>query len=263
MTKVIRILALATSLLLFVVHAHAQQLSGFVEHHKYFPVVLLYDGQVADVYAQPGDTVEKGTVLIEMDSTAQTAEVKVHKTNIQRLSIEYESSRAKFDRQAEMFDRGSLSLLAYENAENEIKVLQAQLTAARSQLQISENKLRMLKIVAPFDAVVLDHNVVPGMNIRADTQDPANPLMSLGSAQIFSAQFVVDHTTWQAIRTSGLPNQVNVDTVAYEVDQELSTLTYRYNPDHNSNTNTQFALNAVFHVSSSVVVPGLQATIDY
>ena len=249
-------LFLSCCLLLFAIQARAEPVTGVVKHHVYFPVYLLESGQVSNVYADTGDVVSEEFVLIEMNSVSQSAAVGIQKSNVNRLSIELESKLAEFDRQQELFDRGSLSLLAYEDFENALKILEAQLAAAKAQLRKADYELSLTRIKAPFDAVVLKRRVHPGMNIRADYR--SKPLMVLASAKAFAAELIVEQTKWQSLKQLGLPSEVTVDGAAYPVDIETSGFNYQ-----RTKQGIEYRIILVFHDESGMVFPGQSVSVEF
>ena len=234
----------------------AEELSGTVDHHVYFPVHVLHDGQVLNVHANVGDVVDSGALLIEMDATSQIALIASRKSKVTRLSIETKSMEAQFERDTEMFDRGSMSLLAYENAENALKIVREDLSAARSQLRIAEHELNQTRITAPFDAIVLRQKVHPGMNIKADSRK--RPLMKLASARDFVVKADFEYTMWAELKKSGFPSHVTVNGTIYSVNEDSSSFYYR-----KSKEGTKYIMKIGFTDDTATVVPGLAATFSY
>ena len=247
---------LLISIFAFSFQTRAQELSGSVDHLVYFPIHVLHDGQVLNVHASEGDIVAQGALLIEMDAVVQTALVDARKSHADRLSIELKAMEAQYERDTEMFDRGSMSLLAYENAENALKLLRAQLSAARSQMQIARHELDQTRIYAPFDAIVLKRKVHPGMNIKSDTRK--RPLMVLGSANQFVARFDLDHANWAELKKSGIPRHVTVNGSNYAVEADWSSFYYKKTKE-----GVKYIAKFGFADRTGEAVPGLSAAVAY
>ncbi len=244
------------SILFFVTQIKAEELTGTIDHLMYFPVHVLHDGEVLHVHADAGDTVASGALLVEMDSTSQTALVAARKSDVDQLRIELKSIEAQYERDTELFDRGSMSLLAYEAAQDALNMHRLKLSAAQSLLQIAQHQLSQTQIKAPFDAVVTMRKIHAGMNVKADARK--RPLMRLASAGQFVLKSEVDLATWLQLRQSGLPSRINVNGILYGVEGERSSFYYRKHKD-----GMRYWAEFAFQDQTGAVVPGMTGQVSH
>ena len=245
--------------------ASADQVTGTVDFRYRIPINALSKGTVAAVNVNVADSVEIGTVLIEFDPAHQAARVRARQSRVDRMQIELDSASAKFERQQELFDRGSLSLLAYEESENEVRTVRAQLVEAQAILEAAKIRLQNTRLISPIDAVVLENNVHPGMNIRPD--ESIQPLMVLGSAQEYVVRVTVPFEQRMLIETGNrfqvmvhTPNYLpDVNFVArYLAEVEFSTL-----DPITAKNGMQYPVNLHFREESALILPGTPATVIF
>ena len=245
--------------------ASADQVAGTVDFRYRIPINALSKGTVAAVNVNVGDSVETGTVLIEFDPAHQAARVSARQSRVDRMQIELDSASAKFERQQELFDRGSLSLLAYEESENAVRTVRTQLVEAQAKLDAAKIRLQNTRLISPIDAVVLEKNVHPGMNILPD--ESLQPLMVLGSAQEYVVRVTVPYEQRMLIEAGNrfqvmvhTPNDLpDVNFVArYLAEVEFSTL-----DPIAVKIGMQYPVNLHFREESALILPGTPATVVF
>ena len=252
--------------------ASADQVAGTVDFRYRIPINALSKGTVAAVNVNVGDsveTVETGTVLIEFDPAHQAARVSARQSRVDRMQIELDSASAKFERQQELFDRGSLSLLAYEESENAVRTVRTQLVEAQAKLDAAKIRLQNTRLISPIDAVVLEKNVHPGMNILPD--ESLQPLMVLGSAQEYVVRVTVPYEQRMLIEAGNrfqvmvhTPNDLpDVNFVArYLAEVEFSIEFSTLDPIAVKN-GMQYPVNLHFREESALILPGTPATVVF
>ena len=73
--------------------------------------------------------------------------VQAQKQTVVRMQVKFNSLSEKFNRQEELFDRGSLSLLAYEESQNDLKIAESELLQAQAYLEIAQYRLGHTKFM--------------------------------------------------------------------------------------------------------------------
>ena len=123
------------------------------------PVISLANGRVVAVHARLGDTVHKGQLLMEVQSTdiSGAFDLYLKAVNDARLaSIQLE--RAKV-----LYDKGALPKSQLEIAENSAQDAKADLNAAEQQLRVlgvdPKNPSAAVKVFAPASGVIISQNV--------------------------------------------------------------------------------------------------------
>jgi membrane fusion protein (multidrug efflux system) len=116
-------------------------------------------GRIAEILFKEGQRVEKGQLLIRLDSTVQRAELEQAKAN---LSL----SRSKFERAVDLEKKGFISSQAREEAENNFRVSQAS-------VDLFSARLAKLDLKAPFSGIAGLRQVSAGDYVK-DGQDLVN-----------------------------------------------------------------------------------------
>ncbi len=232
----------------------AEEMRGVITYKTFIAVITIDEGVVSGVHANVGDRVSSGEVLIEFDTTIHKARVTARQTVVDRLRIEADSLTDKFERQQEMFDRGSLSLLAYEETENALNTVKARLKAAKAELSVAQHLLERTKLLAPINAVVLSRNIHPGMNVVPELQ--TEPLMVLASDGNFIVKLSMDVDSWSGLKNSTVSAEVDVNGEKFSPDMAGSA----FYPVASEN-GAEFIVELNIRDDSGVVVPGTVATV--
>ena len=164
-------------------------------------------GAIRKLYADQGDTVKAGTLLVEMDADdilqqkrVAEAELAVARAALQRIDAEIRSAKANLEYAVSMFQRSEkllssnaesrstydknrqnmlVAAAALEQAEK--RRVEAESTLSKHQAQIAyyNTKLSETRLIAPFDALIVRRNreqgaiVNPGVSIM-DIVDTSN-----------------------------------------------------------------------------------------
>lgn len=254
MISTIRVLSVLVSLLLIPISVFAQTISGNVDFATRIQIQPLSKGTIAKVNARVGDRVEAGTVLIEMNPTRQQAKVELmeHQVSINRIALK--DADAKFSRQQELFDRGSLSLLLFEEAENAVKIAHLNLASAQAKLKKANYRLSVTRVRSPFNAIVINSTAHSGMNIHPELLQ-YSPLMTIASDGEYIAKFFVSGETWRLL-SEKQTLEVLVDDQTYSATIELSTLDPLPFQDE-----PEYEIRLSFQDSDRLILPGTIATI--
>jgi len=241
-------------------------LEGTVNFSTRFHIQTIASGTVVQVNAKVGDRVDAGSVLIELDSTRQQASVQMAENRVAKLQIAYEDADARFARQQELFERGSLSVLLYQKAENDLKLAQLDLSSAKARLASVRHELASRHMTAPFAAIVVGSTVHPGMNVHPVYEwlrmlpDTEPPLMTLGSAGRYIVEDFVTLQTWYQLNSAdSVSVQVNGQT--YAVTAVLSALDPRDTHHHYDHDSPLYPVKFEFIDSDRLILPGTPASV--
>jgi RND family efflux transporter MFP subunit len=105
-------------------------------------------GAVAKIEASVGQSVKRGDILVEMDRTVAEAEL-----NEAKAKQEYANQDVANMKQAYQ---------AATVAAGDLRLAESQLEVAQTQLVRAQHELDALRIVAPFDGIVIECKVQPG-----------------------------------------------------------------------------------------------------
>jgi membrane fusion protein (multidrug efflux system) len=123
-------------------------------------------GRIEKMYVDEGDTVKKGMLLAELDSTdllaqktqseaaveqAQTAQMQAqaqysyYKENLKVLKVNLEKSKDDFDRGKTQFKGGVITQEHYEHLQKAYEAASATYQAAQKQLQVAQSQIESAK----------------------------------------------------------------------------------------------------------------------
>lgn len=129
-------------------------------------------GRISRIAFQPGDRVEAGAVLLELDDRAEQADLKAAEATLAE-------AEAAFDRQESLNRSGSASDAAYQTAR--AARLRAQAERDRALVALEDRSLR-----APFAGVIGLTDLVEGQLI-----DTATPIATLDDLSVIEVDFSV------------------------------------------------------------------------
>lgn len=122
------------------------------------PVISLANGRVVDIHARLGDTVHKGQLLMDVQSTDVSAafDLYLKAVNDERLA------RTQYDRSKILYDKGATPQTQLEIAENAEQDARTDLTAAEQQLKVlgvnKDHPSTTVRIYAPATGVIIAQN---------------------------------------------------------------------------------------------------------
>ena len=132
-------------------------------------------GRIARIAFRPGDRVEAGAVLLELDDRAEQADLRATEATLAE-------AQAAFDRQQSLNRSGSASDAAYQTAR--AALLRAEAERDRALVALEDRSLR-----APFAGILGLSDLVEGQVI-----DTATPIASLDDLSVIEVDFSVPET---------------------------------------------------------------------
>jgi len=129
-------------------------------------------GQLAEIYVDFNDHVEKGQLIARIDPTLLQQEVRAAEANLERNKAELEQAGRELDRMQRLYDRKAATESEYSTAQYQIAVAQASYKSAQINLERSRRNLNYSDIRAPIDGVVLERTVDVGQTVAASLSAP-------------------------------------------------------------------------------------------
>lgn len=126
-------------------------------------------GMVETVTARPGDRVEAGAVLVQIDVERLTLELNLQRSNAAATRAQLSLAENQLERVRALVDRGVATASELDSARSSVDALQASLNAQIDQVAGAELNLRNATLRAPFAGVVTERNVEPGQFVAAGT----------------------------------------------------------------------------------------------
>lgn len=159
---------------------------GVLQPRRYVDVGAQASGQILKRYVEPGDNVEKGQLLVEIDPSTQQANVDAGRYSIEILKAQLEDQRAQhkladqqYQRQKRLATTGvtraeevEIAVAELHSAKARISMFQAQIRQAEATLRRDEAELGYTKIYAPMSGTVVAIDARVGQTLNAQQQTP-------------------------------------------------------------------------------------------
>ena len=153
------------------------------------PVISIATGRVVEIKARLGDTVQKGQVLLRV----QSADMSGAFSDYRKALADEKLARIQFDRAKLLYDKGAISLNDYQTAEDVENKAQVDVENTRERLHVlggdPNNPAPIVDIRAPVSGVIIEQNVTAAMTLADRVYIINNGHM----IEAMSAQAVRDH----------------------------------------------------------------------
>lgn len=159
---------------------------GTLQPRESVDVGAQVSGQVTRLHVEPGDQVEKGQLLAEIDASLHQATVEADRAALDGLRAQLEEQQAQFDLAQQQHQRQQRLAVDEATREEDVQVAAAGLKAAQARLkqlraQIAESQARLkgneaqlsyTRLYAPIAGTVLGVDVKQGQTLNATYQTP-------------------------------------------------------------------------------------------
>ncbi|OAM77890.1 efflux RND transporter periplasmic adaptor subunit [Devosia elaeis] len=126
-------------------------------------------GRVMAVMVRPGDAVNEGDVLAQIDRAPLELQLNQQRATADATRAQLVSSRQQLERTEELARQGLASPSALEQARSSTEALEANLAALDSAVASAELALANATVKAPLTGIVASRSVDPGQTIQAGT----------------------------------------------------------------------------------------------
>ena len=152
-------------------------------------------GRVSKINFDTNDYVEQGSVLLEITSKEQGAQLAVAEADVLRTQALYNESRLTYQRYKKLFPKGAISQGQLDQAEAAANTNKQLFRAAQANLKRAQESLDYTIIKAPYSGVVSKRHVEIG-----ETINPGQPLFSGMSLKKLRAVTEIPQRYLQALR---------------------------------------------------------------
>jgi HlyD family secretion protein len=150
--------------------------SGYVVARRRATVSSKITGRVTEVLVEEGKPVQKDQVLARLDPTTyekalalSKAELEATRLSVAENRVRLEQARLTLQRNRALRADGIVNQADLDNAETEVRALEARLALSEEQVHVSERQVAMRQndvadtvIVAPFTGVAISKDAQPG-----------------------------------------------------------------------------------------------------
>jgi multidrug efflux system membrane fusion protein len=170
-------------------------------------------GLVKTAAVEPGARVKQGEVLVALEETPFKAAVAEAQASVDRHRHVRLEARRELDRAKELYAREVLSTVELNKAELDYGQADGNYREAAARLELARYRLEQSRIVAPFDAVVLERRAEPGQAVAAELQPVV--LIVVARADAYVARVLVPADQMSGV-TVGRKARVEVGGTSYE-----------------------------------------------
>lgn len=151
-------------------------------------------GIVRKLYADFNDRVTAGQILLELDPALTQAQVQQSEANVSSANASLELALSNATRMRFLFTQEYVSRQELDQAEQALKLAQAQLAVAQAQATRDRTNLENTVIRSPVSGVVVSREVDLGQTVAASFQTPTlfKIAQDLGKMQIDSSYAEAD-----------------------------------------------------------------------
>src|SRR6266849_2663547 len=123
------------------------------------PVISIATGRVVEVHARLGDTVNKGQLLLRV----QSADMSAAFSDYRKAAADVKLARIQFERAKLLYDKGAISLNDFQTAEDVENKAQVDVENTTERLRVLggsiEHPAAIVEIRAPISGVITDQQV--------------------------------------------------------------------------------------------------------
>jgi membrane fusion protein, heavy metal efflux system len=201
------------------------------------PVISLASGRVVEMKARLGDTVEKGQLLLRVQSgdVSGAYQTYLKAVNDERLA------HVQLERAQVLYEKGAIAKSALEQAENTEQDAKVDLDAAAKQLQLlgvdKDHPSGIVDVVAPISGVITDQQIKNAAGVQGFGLGTPNPftISDLSSVWILCDVYendlgAVHIGDYADIRLNAYPDKAlkgKVDNILPVLDPNLRTAKVR------------------------------------
>lgn len=124
---------------------------------------------VREVAVREGERVRRGQLLARLDNETLAQSVAEQEAQLANSRARLGLARVKLDKQRELYERGFISRLAFEEVESDFQVRAGELKAQEAQLARARKSLADTRLTAPIDGVVYQRAINPGELAQRNT----------------------------------------------------------------------------------------------
>ena len=240
--------------------------TGSVRASQRTEVGAQVSGRIINLYVKLGQTVKKGDLIAEIDSSSQsnslsTAEAQLasYQAQLASAKVALEVAQANYNRLSKLYNQNSASEAEVETAKNTLASAKASVNEAVAQIkqsQISVNNARTnlnyTQILSPMDGVIVSIPVSIGQTVNSAQSSPTIVHVADLSKMLISEGDIAQVQAGQAMSFNTLaePNY-RIQSQIESIDPALTTLS----DDNSSNKYVEQSGNteAIYYYANALV----------
>ena len=236
--------------------SHAERYTGRIDFVNRVTLGTTISGKIKTVNVAPGDHVKKNQTLIVLDPTPFQAQSDKFKAELQYVKAELRKAKRDLVHAQELYDRAALSTVFLEDAKIRVEQTAALILKAKADLRLANYNLEQSKIIAPFDAWVINLNAIQQQSIVNNLQTQS--LVTLATANKYAVYLNVPLSTAKSLRNKKAV-KVLVDDMNFSGVITTLSLDGKITKD---NHEPYYELTVEFESNTQRYVAGESATIE-
>jgi RND family efflux transporter MFP subunit len=157
------------------------------------------DGGVANVYVRPGDRVNKGAKLVELNPVPLDILISQYEAEVAARKPLLADTKREFEHAQSLYEQTVLSDVELQRARLAYEKAGAELAASRARLKYAQWQRDMATATAPWDAWIVERKVEPGQMLVAEQR--SKPLLVLAKSRVMAARTELPLSSVLAIET--------------------------------------------------------------
>jgi RND family efflux transporter MFP subunit len=129
-------------------------------------------GKVERLYANIGDRVRKGQILVQLEQDDLKARVDQAAAAHEEAVAAYEKAKADLNRDRELAEKGYITAQAFDNLQNAHDTAKARLSRAKADLDFARTQLSYATIKAPISGTIASVMTQQGETVAAGMNAP-------------------------------------------------------------------------------------------
>ena len=204
----------------------AAELQGRIEWPASITLATNLDTEVIQAYARPGQRVKKGEVLLQFVETLARARLEQARAEMAHQKLLRNEAQSELQRSEELYDRTLLSDHDLNVARIGAAAAEADYQRAMVDLKEAQHALGLCRIVAPFDALVIERHVQAGETVNGRFKSV--PLFTLVDSSSYRVRLELGEAPIPPI-VAGAPIEVGVGKRRYR--GEIGAITFHREKD--------------------------------
>jgi membrane fusion protein (multidrug efflux system) len=146
------------------------RLSGSLRAVNQASVKAKVGGEVRDVLVREGEAVKAGQVLVRIDAGEYQARVGQARGALQAARGQLDIAAKTRENNKALLEKGFISKNAFDNADSQFNIAQANVESAKSALDVVQKSLNDTVIRAPISGLVSSRSIQPGEKVSPDNR---------------------------------------------------------------------------------------------
>ena len=167
----------AIAMFLITVTSEAVTVDGVLDWSE--PEIRSFSSQgiIEKVTVHTGAKLKKNQLLAQLDRRSLKAVIEKNKATVQQFAPLIFDARIEFNNAKELFDRTVLSEIDLQKKQGVLKELEARQAAAQADLDLAKIQYSDALLKSPYDARLVQNNMLPGMVISAENMSATRMLL--------------------------------------------------------------------------------------